>query len=362
MGAKSMPKPNHQWVAIGRVTADLENVQSRAGMSKGHERKFSDLMLENGWGGFPPVVIFFDGKKYWLADGFHRYFAAKKAGLPAVHAEVRDGTKRDAIIHSAGSNIEFSIERTDEDKRRAVMLLLADHEWFQKSLVVISEHTKTGRAFVTKCRLEYCQQNKVELPDSMAIAPKIDFEANGIGKYRVSSSPRKGRPKALVHFKGKTVYLGLDGPEARAKYEAMKEMASGSFFALRLSDNTAMAKALQKRGLLFSGSWLSGIQFLPSCGGGGIVGHGCIVTVIKSEKWTDLMKAIGRVTFGSRAYPSPLRKVIICDEYQGIAHIIDIAKTIDGGIEFMTPEEFVADLKARGVSPSGDDPSTPTGE
>lgn len=30
---------------------------------------------------FPPVVVYFDGEAYWLADGFHRVKAARGAGV-----------------------------------------------------------------------------------------------------------------------------------------------------------------------------------------------------------------------------------------------------------------------------------------
>jgi len=36
---------------------------------------------------FPAIVLFTDGQRYWLADGFHRVLAAREAGLsefPAV--------------------------------------------------------------------------------------------------------------------------------------------------------------------------------------------------------------------------------------------------------------------------------------
>ena len=54
---------------------------------------------------FPPVILFTDGADfYWLGDGFHRVFAARKAGLTEITAEVRPGTRRDALLFGIGAN------------------------------------------------------------------------------------------------------------------------------------------------------------------------------------------------------------------------------------------------------------------
>jgi hypothetical protein len=78
---------------------------------------------------FPPVTVFFDGKDRWLADGFHRYFAAKKAGKTAILENITPGTKRDAILFSLGANGTHGLNRTNADKRNAVETMLQDPEW-----------------------------------------------------------------------------------------------------------------------------------------------------------------------------------------------------------------------------------------
>lgn len=104
----------------------------------------------------PPVVVFHDGKNYWLADGFHRFRAFERAREADINAEIHQGTQRDAILFSCGANARHGLRRTTEDKRRAVMALLTDAEWSEWSDHQIAyrcavSHTMVGsmRASVT---------------------------------------------------------------------------------------------------------------------------------------------------------------------------------------------------------------------
>jgi hypothetical protein len=69
---------------------------------------------------FPPVVAFYDGSDYWLADGFHRLHAAQQLGLADIAADVRQGTIQDARWYSYSVNQAHGLRRSNEDKRRAV--------------------------------------------------------------------------------------------------------------------------------------------------------------------------------------------------------------------------------------------------
>lgn len=83
---------------------------------------------------FPPPIVYYDGEHYWLADGYHRYYArADVLGEAEIEAEVRMGTRRDAVLHAVGANAAHGLRRTNEDKRRAVAMLLGDAEWAQWS-------------------------------------------------------------------------------------------------------------------------------------------------------------------------------------------------------------------------------------
>lgn len=77
---------------------------------------------------FPPVVVFFDGASYWLADGFHRYFGARDAGESAIDAEIRTGTQRDAVLYSWGANDKHGLPRSNADKRNIVTAILRDEQ------------------------------------------------------------------------------------------------------------------------------------------------------------------------------------------------------------------------------------------
>lgn len=101
---------------------------------------------------FPPVVVFYDGTDYWLADGYHRRQAAEVLGLVDIAADVRQGTRRDAILFSVGANAAHGMRRTNEDKRRSVLVLLNDPEWARWSDREISRQCGVDNAFVSKIR------------------------------------------------------------------------------------------------------------------------------------------------------------------------------------------------------------------
>lgn len=102
----------------------------------------------------PPVVVFFDGTEYWLADGFHRYHGARKAELAKLNCEVRKGTQRDAILFAVGANRSHGLKRTNADKRKAVGMLLADPEWAGQSDRWLAETAGVAHPFVAKLREE----------------------------------------------------------------------------------------------------------------------------------------------------------------------------------------------------------------
>lgn len=106
--------------------------QSRVNTDQATVDNYAEAMQpEDGGMGdeFPPGHAFFDGAHYWLWDGFHRYLARQKLKLPTMKLIVRPGTQRDAVLASLGANAKNALQRSDEDKRKAVRIMLADDEW-----------------------------------------------------------------------------------------------------------------------------------------------------------------------------------------------------------------------------------------
>lgn len=49
----------------------------------------------------PPVVVFDTGEGLLLADGYHRVAAARRRGWETMEAEVRPGSRHDALLYAA---------------------------------------------------------------------------------------------------------------------------------------------------------------------------------------------------------------------------------------------------------------------
>lgn len=110
-------------VKLSEVSLD-HNLQPRVTITDAIVDEYAEAMMRGE--SFPPVVLFNDGAKNWLADGYHRYKAAQKAGLESISAEVRSGTKLDALRHALSANETHGLRRSQADRRRAVLIALRE--------------------------------------------------------------------------------------------------------------------------------------------------------------------------------------------------------------------------------------------
>jgi hypothetical protein len=259
MGARKIEEYPVQILDLDAIEVDRK-IQSRVSTSMEYQREFSEAMLRGAE--FPPVTVFFDGKKYWLADGFHRFGARKilaKADrrFRGIKAEVRGGTRRDAMVFSAGANQEFSIPRKPEDIRKAVWMLLDDEECFVWSGRRIADHVGANPITVRKYRTDYCVKRGIPLPDEI-VDSKGEVRTKEGKKKKVDMFIRyqRGKPYWFTSIRGQTIYLGKDEGKAREKLakikdDAGKEQGSKALLRIVLNSNHRMRIFFSKHGISF---------------------------------------------------------------------------------------------------------------
>jgi len=79
---------------------------------------------------FPPVDVFrCPGGETLVADGFHRVTAAIEAGLGQINANVRPGSRGDALRSALKANCTHGMRRTREDVKKAIRVAYEQREW-----------------------------------------------------------------------------------------------------------------------------------------------------------------------------------------------------------------------------------------
>jgi ParB-like chromosome segregation protein Spo0J len=131
---------------------------------------------------FPPIIVFFDGEHYWLADGFHRLAANERVGNAEIEADVRDGEQYDAIRRSLSANETHGLRRTNADKRNAVLVALRYHEWSKLSARDLAKLCGVSHNFVAQVKRELSSDDSRAMKKSVvAIAdgkPFTDIECH----------------------------------------------------------------------------------------------------------------------------------------------------------------------------------------
>jgi hypothetical protein len=161
-----------QDIPISKIRLD-GGTQPRAALDTDYVTDLTEDLNEGA--SFPPVILFFDGKNYWLADGFHRLAANKEIGNKKVSADVRSGTRREAVLHSVGANAVHGYRRKSDDKRRSVIRLLSDAEWSQWSNRHIARQCGVSEGFVRQVKSEL-SAHETQINDDYALRFGIDQE------------------------------------------------------------------------------------------------------------------------------------------------------------------------------------------
>jgi len=142
---------------------------------------------------FPAVEVYFDGRHYWLADGFHRVLAHRKARPDEpIRCLVYQGSLEDARWHSYGVNKAHGLRRTNEDKRRAVKLALTHPQGVKSSDRQIAAHVGVSHEMVRKHR-------KAMSDDCQALTVATRTGRDG----RTINTANIGKRKARLHGKAK---------------------------------------------------------------------------------------------------------------------------------------------------------------
>ena len=145
---------------------------------------------------FPPIEIFDDGVSKWLVDGFHRLFAHKRADYTQIEVNVHQGTLRDAQFYALGVNDKHGLQRTNADKRKAVMIALDDLEWQDWSDIKLGKICNVSPTFVAKCKKEAKIERPTEKTYTTRHGTEATMDTSKIGKAKPKPEDAKpAKPK-----------------------------------------------------------------------------------------------------------------------------------------------------------------------
>jgi hypothetical protein len=137
-----------------------DTVQSRYETDPDTIARYQEI-YESNEADFPPCIVFQEGEKYHVADGFQRIKALTKADVgrkleyKTIACDVRQGTLRDAIVYSLAANSRHGLKPNTRDKQRTVMMywgLSAVH--CQHSSSLVGKACGTSHTFVADYRAD----------------------------------------------------------------------------------------------------------------------------------------------------------------------------------------------------------------
>lgn len=157
---------------------------------------------------FPPIDVMFDGKDYWLYDGFHRIESHLRSGRTEIAARVVPGTLEEAQWRSYAANQSHGLRRSTADKERAIRSALKHPAAPGLSDRQIAKHLGVDNKTIAKYRAEMVAGEEIPQLTSRVGADGKTYETANIGKRPSDVAEKARQIEVWLLGKGWSGYAG----------------------------------------------------------------------------------------------------------------------------------------------------------
>lgn len=141
------------------------------------------------------MKAWFDGRDYWLTDGFHRVAAWRKCGMKTIRAVVFHGALADAQWDSYSSNRDHGLRRNQHDIDQVIKRALLHPAAITLSNVQIAKHLGVPEATLRRWRKRLAPSHSAESRVAVRGNSTYLVRLGNIGKTR---GPQHRRPSVKM--------------------------------------------------------------------------------------------------------------------------------------------------------------------
>ena len=135
---------NEQRLKVDKL--ELAETRIRAAIDEALVAQYAERMEAGDT--FPPVVVFHEGDKHYVADGQHRVYAARRAGRTQIEADLRPGDLAEAVWYALGANAKHGARLRRGDVARAIRTAL--ERFPDKTQGQIADQVGCSRVYVNR--------------------------------------------------------------------------------------------------------------------------------------------------------------------------------------------------------------------
>ena len=154
--------------------------------------EYADVYSRGGATAMPSLEVMFDGASHWLYDGFHRRWAAERAGLDAVPCHIMQGTQQDAQWASYQMNQAHGLRRSRADKELAIKRALRHPDGRGMSDSSLANYLGVSDKTVAKFRAELESRSEI---------PNAETRTDSKGRAQPAKKRRRADPAGYEQFK-----------------------------------------------------------------------------------------------------------------------------------------------------------------